>query len=393
MRRADVLVVGAGVTGLATAHVLAEAGIAVEVLDAYGPAAMASGWTLGGVRQSGRDPAELPLAREAVRLWADLDARLDAPTGYRRSGNLRLARNEDEARTIRALVRDQQAAGLEITLLEGNAAVRAIAPALSEEVVCAALCPGDGHADPALVAAAFVSALERLGGRVRSGVRVTGITDSGGRFRAVETEAGPIEAHACLLAAGIGAPQLLAQLGLEVPLRTPLVAVAQTEPLADAPLFERPMPVLGVANADLAARRQIDGRLRVTSGLEPWAGPLAHDDAGLPAAYPSAGVLAAMLQRVARVLPILESAPLARIWGGVIDLTPDALPILDRAPGVEGLLVATGFSGHGFGIAPAVGRILRDLLLGQTPGHDLAPFRFDRFGEAPAQAAALALHG
>ena len=94
----DALVVGAGVTGLSAALALARAGARVEVLERHVPGAMASGWTLAGVRQSGRHPAELPLARRAVSLWRELDERLDAPTGYRQGGNLRLARNESRQR-------------------------------------------------------------------------------------------------------------------------------------------------------------------------------------------------------------------------------------------------------------------------------------------------------
>lgn len=387
MRHSDVLVIGAGITGLATAHALAEEGASVTVVDAYGPAAMASGWTLAGVRQSGRDPAELQLAREAVALWANLDARLDAPTGYRRSGNLRLARTEAEAETIRALVNTQAAAGLDIVLMQG-AELRSFASALSESIVCASFCASDGQAEPDATAQAFAGAATCLGVQIRSGVRVHGFDIEGGRFRAVETGQGRISAGACLVAAGIGTPALLETLGLALPLRTPLVAVVQTEPIA--PCLT---PVLGVANADLAARQQRDGRLRVSSGLEPWPGELAHDERGQPVARPSAGTISAMLQRVAQVLPALETAPLARFWGGVIDLTPDGLPVIDRAPGIAGLFVAAGFSGHGFGIGPAVGRALGDLILGRGSRFAIDAFRFDRFGEGQDRMAPLTLHG
>lgn len=387
MKQPDVLIVGAGITGLATAHALAEEGASVVVVDAYGPAAMASGWTLAGVRQSGRDPAELALAREAVALWADLDARLDAPTGYRRSGNLRLARNAAEAATIRALVEEQAAAGLDIVLMQGKE-LRSFAPALNEDIVCASFCASDGQAEPDATANAFVAASKRLGVQIRSGVRVHGFDIEGGRFRAVETGQGRILADACLVAAGIGTPALLEPLGLDLPLRTPLVAVAQTEPVA--PCLT---PVLGVANADLAARQQRDGRLRVTSGLEPWPGELSHDERGQPVARPGAGTISTMLRRVAQVLPVLENAPLARFWGGVIDLTPDGLPVIDRAPGVDGLFVAAGFSGHGFGIGPAVGQALGDLILGRRARFAVDAFRFGRFEEGRGAVAALALHG
>lgn len=382
-----VIVIGAGITGLATAHALAGEGIAVTLVDAYGPAAMASGWTLAGVRQSGRDPAELPLAREAVALWATLDEELDAPTGYRRSGNLRLARNAGEAERIGALVEEQSAAGLEISLVEGDD-LHALAPALAPDIVCASHCPSDGQAEPLAVARAYRDAGERLGVHFRFGTRVTGIDCAGGRFRAVETPEGPIGGDACLVAAGIGTPGLLAPLGLDLPLRTPLVTVALSEKVP--PCLDQ---VLGTASADVAARQQADGRLRVSSGILPWDGAMTHDEEGYPRASPDAATLSGMLMRVAEVLPAFATTPVMRFWGGVIDLTPDALPVLGPAPGIAGLHIAAGFSGHGFCLGPVTGRIMRDLLLAREQKRNLAAFAFGRFGEGAHSGAPLTLHG
>ena len=108
MANPDIVIVGGGINGCAAAYHLAREGHRVAVVERYRPAAMASGWTLAGVRQSGRDPAELPLARAAVDLWASLDAELGADTGYRREGNLRLARTDSEAEIIHRLVEDQR---------------------------------------------------------------------------------------------------------------------------------------------------------------------------------------------------------------------------------------------------------------------------------------------
>lgn len=123
----DFVVIGGGIIGVATARHLALAGAKVTLFEARSLAAMASGWTLGGVRQSGRDPAELPLARAAVEIWQTLHEDLGADIEYRQRGNLRLARTEAEADIIRALVAQQAASGLPITYLAGNAAVRAVA--------------------------------------------------------------------------------------------------------------------------------------------------------------------------------------------------------------------------------------------------------------------------
>ena len=113
----DVVIVGAGITGCASAYALSELGLRVEVIEKYFPASMGSGWTLGGVRQSGRDPAELPLAQFSVKKWLTLDEELEAETGYLQHGNLRLARTEEEKDSITALVASQQALGLDLSLL------------------------------------------------------------------------------------------------------------------------------------------------------------------------------------------------------------------------------------------------------------------------------------
>lgn len=383
---ADIAIVGAGINGAATAWALSEAGVSVAVFERYRPAAMASGWTLAGVRQSGRDPAELPLALKAVSLWPSLSERLGAETGYRQGGNLRLARTPEEVETIRALVENQRSAGLDLCFLDDIRDIRAIAPAVSEEVLAASYCASDGHAEPAAAVHAFRAAAERGGAQFHTGTGVESIEIRNGRFTALQTTAGRVEAGACLVAAGVQTNALLEPLGRAIPLRRPMVTVVQT-----APLPPTLTPVLGVANANMAARQQIDGRLRVTSGAGDWSGELS-EESGLPAVCPPAIAVANTIHTVSQVLPVMAEAPVARIWAGLLDLTPDGLPVLDHVPGIDKLVVAGGFSGHGFGIAPATALALRDMILGRPPTMALDAFRFDRFGDVVAHAP-LTLHG
>ena len=133
----DVVIVGAGITGCASAYELSRLGFNVEVIEKYHPASMGSGWTLGGVRQSGRDSSELPLAMFAVDRWRTLDEELGAETGYLQHGNLRLARTEKEKESISALVQSQQALGLNLSLLTSSEEIRSIAPQISENIVAA----------------------------------------------------------------------------------------------------------------------------------------------------------------------------------------------------------------------------------------------------------------
>ena len=373
----DVIIVGAGITGCATALALAEAGAKVEVIESYSAGAMASGWTLAGVRQSGRDPAEMQLAKTAVEIWKTLDLHLDTKTGYRQTGNLRLARTERETEVISNLVNVQKTSGLPIELLDTQQAQN-IAPSLSNKFLLASWCPTDGHADPFRSVEGFKRAAERLGVTFRTNTTVIGIdthiTNGCRRFTGIETANGRISAERAMLATGVQTNLLLGWLGVYIPMTTPLVSALQTIPITTSL-----GPVIGVANGDLAVRQQIDGRVRFTGGAEQLKANL--DLSGeYPVVHPPAASIAQVISSVSSILPFVSKTPICRIWGGLLDLTPDALPVLDCVPTVEGLFVAAGFSGHGFGIAPAVGEVMGNKILGKKTSIPLDAFSFNRFG-------------
>jgi sarcosine oxidase subunit beta len=382
----DVVVIGAGISGAAAAWELARAGVKVTLIDRYGPAAMASGWSLAGVRQSGRHPAELPLALAAVAQWQTLAERLGGETWYRQDGNLRLARTEAEMPVIATLVAEQSAAGLDLRLIHDVAEMREIVPGLSTLPMLASFCPSDGHAEPHASVAAFVRAAEREGAVLRFGERVLAIETAGGRVTGVRSSAGFIPAGRVILAAGIFGNELLDPLGLHVPLDVQMVSAVQSVPMP--PMLA---PVLGVANADVAGRQETNGRFRVTSGVEPWSG--AMEDGPRPTVRPTADGLAGAIARFAALFPAFAAAPVEAIWAGLIDMTPDALPVLEASPEIEGLVIGMGFSGHGFCLGPVTGQILAALATGQAPGYPLDPFRLARFAGWNAPRQKVTLHG
>ncbi len=371
---ADFVVVGAGINGCAAAYRLAREGRRVCVIERYRPAAMASGWTLAGVRQSGRDVAELPIAIGAVALWPDLEDELDAPTGYRQEGNLRLARDEEEVAHIRRMVDEQRKAGLDLAFLPSGEAVRAVAPALSDAVLAASHCPTDGHADPEATVLAFRAAAERHGAEFRIGEEASSIETASGRVVAVRTERERVGCAGCVVAGGIHSNRLLEPLGLGIPMRVNMTTVLQSEPVP--PLLK---PVLGTATADFAGRQQIDGRMRISGGGRPWHG--AMSEGARPDVRPTADAILRTLERACHAVPALGDARIARFWAGLIDQTPDGLPVIEAAPEVEGLTVAAGFSGHGFGIGPMTSLLVRDLALGEAPRLPLDAFRRSRFSK------------
>ena len=381
-----IVIIGGGITGAAAAAELAREGNAVTLIDRHGIAAMASGWTLGGVRQSGRDPAELPLARAAVQIWGELAETLGADVEYRRTGNLRLARTPAEIDVIRALVSTQQALGLEVSFLSDNAAVRTVAPEISRNVLAASYCSTDGHANPVKATQAFARFAKEHGAVIRERVAARAITIDGDRVTGVDTSEGRMPADRVIVAAGVNTPPLLSPLGADLPLSIRITHVVQSEPLPSLRL-----PVFGVANADCAGRQEADGRLRFSSGAGTWPGdPAEWTERSLA---PSAAQIRSVVDRVAQVLPIAAETPIARAWGGLIDMTPDALPVIDAPDFPSGLVIAAGFSGHGFCLGPVSGLLCADLALGRVPRHDLSAFRLARFAQPVSAPSGLTLHG
>lgn len=382
----DCVVVGGGIIGTATAFELTRRGASVTILEARTLASMGSGWTLGGVRQSGRHPAELPLALAAVDIWPKLDTILGCSVEYRQRGNLRLARTEAEAAIVRKLVADQRDAGLDLCFLADNSAVRDVAPAISRTIVAASFCPSDGHANPIKTVRAYADAARQGGCNIREQVAVTGIETRGNRVTGVRTSDGSLACDTVVVAAGVHSPSLLEPLGLALPLEPHVVSVLQTSPAA--PQFDQ---VFGVANADCAGRQEVDGRFRVTTGIGRWPHPI--EGWTRDQLRPSCATIATMINRIGAVLPILGDLTIADMWSGLIDLTPDALPVVDAPEVCSGLVVAAGFSGHGFGIGPIVGQLVADLASGREPALPLDAFKLSRFGGGIAEQAPLTLHG
>jgi sarcosine oxidase subunit beta len=391
----DVVVIGAGISGAATAYELATSGLSVMVLDRWGPAAMASGWTLAGVRQLGRDPAELPLAQAAVADWEGLDDKLDASTDYRQDGNIRLARTEREMEQLAAMVAAQRGAGLDADMLDGQA-LRALAPAVSPTVMGAAYCPTDGHANPRATVSAFLAAAERAGAELRFGEEVLSVEVTGDRVTGVTTRHSRIACGRVVVAAGVLGNKLLAPLDLAVPMVARAVTVVRSAPVA--PVLAQ---VIGVVDASCAGRQEADGRFRFTSGSGPWPGNLDWRDEGStatgirpgPQLMPSVREVVRVAGLFGALVPAALDAPLAESWVGLVDMTPDALPVIEAAACPRGLVMAHGFSGHGFCLGPITGRILAALVREEMPNLPIAPFALSRFKARPAAPAPLTLHG
>lgn len=374
MFTSEVIVIGGGITGCATAYELSKRGVSVTVLERESIHAMGSGWTLAGVRQSGRHAAELPLAREAIRRWEHLGEELGAELDYIQNGNLRLALTPEQETTIRQVVADGHAAGVAMEYLDGADTVRQFAPEVTEAVVGASLCPTDGHADNHKTVTAYATAAQRLGARIVTGVEVLSLLKTGDRVTGVATTDGTYTADSVIVAAGIYTPRLLGPLGLELPLQIVHCPVGQTVPTTEFSLA----PVLGVASGTFAGRQTASGAIRFIGASVPWnEGHHTTANTGMTVRQ-----MDDMTRNAIAILPRLADLRIERIWGGLIDDTPDSLPVLDAVASHPGLVVGAGFSGHGFGIGPISGEILANLATnGDDPRFNLAPFRLHRFVE------------
>lgn len=245
MQQSEVLIIGGGVIGCATAYYLSKRGLSVTVIEKKQIGEGGSSRNGGGVRQSGRDPRELPIAMYAVEhLWPSLSDELEMDVEYYKKGNLRLAKTDAHLKILQGLTDRATALGLDVRMI-GADEVKAINPYLSDEVIGASWCPTDGHANPMLTTLAYYRKARRQGVRFITGESAQQIVKQKGRAVAVVTDYDTYYAERILVAAGFESNDLLASVGLFVPMNRILLEALVTE--AQPKMFEQ---MLGTAEAD-----------------------------------------------------------------------------------------------------------------------------------------------
>jgi sarcosine oxidase subunit beta len=345
-----IVVVGGGLMGLSAAVHLrrADPGARVTVLERERVGAAASGASAAGVRVMGRDPAERPLALASLARWPDLDRELEAPTGYRRGGGLRVALDEAAWAAAPAWVAEQRADGVPVELVDAETA-RQRAPGIALSCRGAVHCALDGQADALATVRAFAAAAKRLGAHVEEGVGARGLVVERGRVVGVERGSGGREAcDVAIVATGAWTAALLAGLGVRLAIETRPLQMLLTEPVPAALA-----PVVSAFDRPLSLKQLDDGAYLIGGG---W--PARITDHGANRYEMLEESVRGSLETARAVYPPLTGRALARSWAGLEAFTPDALPIIGPVPGIDGLLIATGFSGHGFALSPAVGDIL-----------------------------------
>ena len=373
IKTADVIVIGSGVIGCAAAYYMAKKGMSVLVLDQ--DESVGNGGSSrngGGVRQSGRDPRELPLAIYGVEnVWPTLSDELGVDVEYHKEGNLRLGKTETHKQILTGLTEKAVACGLNVRMIDAEE-VRKINPYLSEEVTCASRCPTDGHANPLTTTLGFYKNARALGVVFHMGEKVVKLEKVHGKLRRVCTKTTVYEANQVLVAAGYASRFLTQTVGIDVPMREELIEALVTE--AEPKMFPQ---MLGTADADFYGHQTNHGSF-VFGGATGMESTVLDNGTNRTSSLTAPCICRGIMKYV----PKLADAKIVRTWAGYEDLSIDGIPVISNVEEVPGLLLACGFTGHGFGISPVVGQLLAQLAAGETPMLSLQEFRYDRFHAA-----------
>jgi glycine/D-amino acid oxidase-like deaminating enzyme len=422
--RAGIVVIGGGIIGTSTALFLAEKGHSVVLCEKGRIGAEQSSRNWGWCRTMGRDAREIPLAIESLHLWRGMNQRINRDTGFRQPGIAYLCETEKEVATQEAWLAEARQYQVDARLLRGSA-IDALVPGASTMFVAAMHTPTDGRAEPSQAAPAIAEAARAAGAAILTECAVRGIETQGGRVSGVVTERGRIACDSVVLAGGAWSRLFCGNAGIDLPQLKVLGSVFRTAPLSGGPevtaggsvfAFRKRLDggyTIARRNANVAditpdsfrlllqylpTLRQNYGEIRLRIGrrfLEEWgtrrtwsldqATPFEAMRVLDPA--PKQATLEEARAALSRAFPVFARMQVAEGWGGLIDVTPDAVPVIGEVAAIPGFFLATGFSGHGFGIGPGAGRLAADLVAGDTPIVDPAPFRFSRFTEGRRQAA------
>jgi sarcosine oxidase, subunit beta len=368
MERFDIIVVGAGIVGLATAWRARRAGARVLVLDKGATAYEASSRATGFLSLRGETPGESRLAQVAETLWDSLDDDLGYPTEWTQKGRLWAAITPREYEELKASYQSFRTTGIDFEFIDAKAC-RELLPALTPDTLGGIYTDRSGHANPQRTSQAFGWAFQDLGGEIREYTPVLEILTDGGRIKGLRTPQGEIHAGAVVLCAAAHNARLLEPIGIDFPVAPVRLEAFVTAPVP--PLFEQ-----AVVGHGLAIRQTRRGNIHVNGGPHEWLGAEVANDM----ARPTTPIVRNIARRLFEVFPTLQNAQMLRSWAGVIDVTPDQITLIHPFDSPAGL-VAVSSAGHGFGMAPALGLALSDLALhGKTdlPIGDLTLERFRR---------------
>ena len=416
--KVDVVIIGGGVVGICAALFLRRKGFSVFVCEKGRIAGEQSSRNWGWIRQQGRDPDELPIMIEANRLWHEVAPQLDCDIGLRQGGIVYFSNDDNELGRYNDFTKLAFEHGLESSLLS-SAQVGDLIPSLNKSYRGALHTPSDMRAEPWLAVPAIARLAQAEGAILREDCAVRRLTMTDGHVTGVVTEHGEVACEQVLLAGGAWSSLFLQAHGVRIPQLSVRATVVKTSPLPE--IFAG-----GAVDSELAFRHRSDGGYSLATSsthdlflgwdgvrhaklfwpaiksdpfnnrINPF-GPKDYPDSWSikrnwadtdkspfettrvlnPA--PSKKALRIIQRSFDRAFPQFQGWSIAGAWAGLIDTMPDVVPIIDHCAEIPGLTIATGMSGHGFGIGPGVGKIVADLMSGHRINHTLTRFRFGRF--------------
>lgn len=413
---ADVVIIGGGIVGVSTAWFLARQGVSVVLCEKGHIAGEQSGRNWGWVRIQGRDTREIPMMQAAMRTWDGLREAIGEDVGFVRRGCFFTAKNEKEMESFEQWVRVAAEYGIESRLISASELQQNVQSATGVWAG-AVYTESDGRAEPQRAAPAIARAAQREGASVLTSCAVRGLETSGGKVSAVVTEHGTIRSSTVLCAAGAWTSLFCRSLGIAVPqlkVRGTVVRTAACENVLDGNVFDH----------RLGIRRRADGGYTVAHGsilqhpitpstfrwgfkfvpallqelkvlrlsigqefFEEWRLPRtwALDDVSpfentrVLDPEPSQRAVKGIRRNLDTVFPQLASTPIVESWAGMVETSPDVVPMISAIDKLPGFHIATGFSGHGFGLGPGAGKVIAGMLTDTDVGIDIAPLRLGRF--------------
>ena len=414
----DVVIIGAGVIGISSAWFLSKDGLSVLVCEKGRVAGEQSTRNWGWVRQMGRDEAELPIVMDSINIWESLAGEIGEDIGFTRQGLLFLAENEKDQKEFEKWLEIARQHQLDTRILSAAELGKKL-NYTEHRWKGAMYTSSDGRAEPFTAVPAIARAAQRGGVKIVENCAVRTIQSQAGVVSGVVTELGTVRSNAVVCAGGAWSSAFLANLGVTLPQLLVKGTVVRTSAISEGYAG-------GAGSHKFSFRRRQDGGYTLSLGnyLEhylsadsfryvtdfmpalkvTWSGiKLRFDDGLLNRLFPTRRwqademtpfeqtrvlnptpnprVVRRIQQLMASNLPVLAKAEIEEAWAGMIDAPPDFVPVMDEIPGHKNLYLATGFSGHGFGIGPGAGKVMAKMIQGKKIEFDLSRFRFSRFSD------------
>lgn len=412
----DTVIIGGGVIGVCAAMFLAERGQDVVLVEKGHIAGEQSSRNWGWCRQCRRDPREFDLVRESLRLWRGMNEFIGADTGFAACGTFFAARDDETVAKYTQWVRDAAQADIYAEIIDKKR-ISALLPGDIAPPSVGMYCQSDGRAEPQLAVPRMAMSAISRGAKIIVDCAARGIETAAGRVVSVVTERGVVRCEQVVVAGGVWTRRILRDLDVHIPQLRVRGTVSRTQPLEGGPNISFWDDILGI-------RRRFDGSYTLANGVSNTV-PLTPDSFRFFRAYlpllamewrhlrlvigkdfftewanesrvpldkpspyetcrvldprPDLGAVIHTLSTFRERFPALSHARLVQVWAGMIDAMPDAVPIISPVCGTAGLVVATGFSGHGFGIGPGAGHLVADLVTGSRPIADPHEFRLSRY--------------